>query len=237
MPLLVSVRSADEVAAALAGGAGIIDAKEPARGSLGAVDPDVLRAIADRTPSAVPLSVALGDLAEEAAVRDTVRSVRLPPRSAPVYLKLGVAGVREPRKVERLLQAAVEAGPDMRIVAVSYADHAAADSVAPRQVLAAALAAGAHGLLVDTWGKEGRGLLEFVSLEMIDDLRCRCRRGGLLFALAGSLDGATLARVAALADVVGVRGAACDGGRTGTVEAERVARLRRLVEDGALIAG
>ena len=37
MQLLVSVRSAVEVAPALAGGADIIDAKEPDRGSLGAV--------------------------------------------------------------------------------------------------------------------------------------------------------------------------------------------------------
>ena len=47
MRLLVSVRSAAEVAAALAGGADIIDAKEPSRGGLGAVDPEDLEAIAD----------------------------------------------------------------------------------------------------------------------------------------------------------------------------------------------
>ena len=57
MRLLVSVRSAEEVSAALAGGADIIDAKEPARGSLGRVTPAVLSAIAARTPASVPLSV------------------------------------------------------------------------------------------------------------------------------------------------------------------------------------
>ena len=36
MRLLVSVRSADEVGAALAGGAEIVDVKEPSRGALGA---------------------------------------------------------------------------------------------------------------------------------------------------------------------------------------------------------
>ena len=46
MRLLVSVRAAAEVAPALAGGADIIDAKEPARGSLGAVSPTRLREIA-----------------------------------------------------------------------------------------------------------------------------------------------------------------------------------------------
>ena len=51
MRLLVSVRSADEVAAAMAGGADIIDAKEPARGSLGAVDAATL---ARPSPTAFP---------------------------------------------------------------------------------------------------------------------------------------------------------------------------------------
>ena len=70
MRLLVSVRSAEEVSAALAGGADIIDAKEPARGSLGRVTPAVLSAIAACTPASVPLSVALGDCAD----LDTLRA-------------------------------------------------------------------------------------------------------------------------------------------------------------------
>ena len=45
MRLLVSVADAAEARAALAGGADIIDAKEPRHGALGAVAPDVLRAI------------------------------------------------------------------------------------------------------------------------------------------------------------------------------------------------
>jgi uncharacterized protein (UPF0264 family) len=119
----------------------------------------------------------------------------------------------------------------MRLVAVAYADHPAG-SLAPRDVLAAAIAAGAHGFLVDTWVKDGRGLLDFSSLEGIGALSRRCREGGLLFALAGSLSRRSLARVAGLADVVGVRGAACRGGRSGTVDARRVAALRRLAYPG-----
>ena len=45
MRLLVSVRSEEEARAALAGGAEIIDAKEPSRGALGAVEIGVLREI------------------------------------------------------------------------------------------------------------------------------------------------------------------------------------------------
>ena len=94
MRLLVSVRSAEEVSAALAGGADIIDAKEPARGSLGRVTPAVLSAIAARTPASVPFSVALGDCADLDTLRAALDGVRLGERLAQVYLKLGFAGVR-----------------------------------------------------------------------------------------------------------------------------------------------
>jgi uncharacterized protein (UPF0264 family) len=231
MPLLVSVRSAEEVAAALAGGADIIDAKEPARGSLGAVDPEVLQAIAACTPPSVPLSVALGDCATEEELRCAVSAARFPERSGPVYLKLGFAGTASAERVVSLLRTAVEAAaaimPAPAIVGVAYADHRAAGTRSPEDLLRATAAAGASGLLVDTSRKNGRGLLDHIPLERLSALARRARAAGLLFAVAGGLDPAAISRVAPIADVVGVRGAACQGGRTGTVSAERVAELRR----------
>ena len=57
MQLLVSVRSAAEVEAPLGGGADIIDAKEPDRGSLGPVPPATLAEILAPDPSLnVPLA-------------------------------------------------------------------------------------------------------------------------------------------------------------------------------------
>ena len=62
--LLVSVRSAAEALVAMAGGADLIDVKEPSRGSLGAVDPEVLSEICDAVGGRLPISAALGELAE-----------------------------------------------------------------------------------------------------------------------------------------------------------------------------
>ncbi|HEX6668620.1 MAG TPA: (5-formylfuran-3-yl)methyl phosphate synthase [Gemmatimonadales bacterium] len=232
MPLLVSVRSGEEVAAALEGGAGIIDAKEPARGSLGAVDPDVLAAIAGRTPATVPLSVALGDCVGVEQARAAVSSAPLPERSAPVYLKLGFAGLPPAQRITALLEVARRsvAGRTARVVAVAYADHGAAHAPAPEDVLRAAVTAGASGLLVDTWRKDGRGLLDHVPLERLAGLSARARAAGMVFAVAGSLDITAIARLAAIADVIGVRGAACRGGRSGTVDAGLVRGLRRCLE-------
>ena len=106
MQLLVSVRSAAEVEGALRGGADIIDAKEPDRGSLGPVSPSTLAAILGLVPRQYPVSVALGDMGSPGDVLAAIGSIELPSRPAPTYLKLGFAGVRSPDAVTGMLAAA-----------------------------------------------------------------------------------------------------------------------------------
>jgi uncharacterized protein (UPF0264 family) len=235
MRLLVSVRSGEEVAAALAGGADIIDAKEPARGSLGAVTATVLATIAARTPSSVPLSVALGDCADLEYLPDALAAARTGDRIAPVYLKVGFAGVRSPERIRASLETATGSASGARVVAVGYADFDQAHSAPPEDVLRAAVAARAGGFLVDTWLKDGRALLDHVSIERLTAWSLGARAAGLLFALAGSLDFKAIARLAGIADVLGVRGAACRGGRAGAVDAGRVARLRRFIDQRRML--
>ncbi len=230
MRLLVSLRSADEVAAAVAGGADILDAKEPAAGSLGAVSPAVLEDIAALVSPGTPLSIALGDFTAPDAARSAVAGVKLPARAAPTWLKLGFAGERRPAAVLAIVAAAVEAArrSPLRpgIVPVAYADHGRAGSAPVDSVLAAAIAGGASGFLIDTWAKDGRTLFEWLALGSLRAWSIEARSAGLLFAVAGSLAPPALEALAAIADVIGVRGAACRGGRLGTVDAELVRRLR-----------
>src|SRR5437870_6982957 len=63
--LLVSVRSASEAEAALAGGAHLIDVKEPGRGPLGRADDATIAAVVQRVAGRRPVSVALGELHEQ----------------------------------------------------------------------------------------------------------------------------------------------------------------------------
>ena len=227
MLLLVSVRGEDEVAEALAGGADIIDAKDPARGALGPVSPATLRAIAACVPETVAFGAALGDFESPDAVRRAVAGVAISPRRTATYVKLGFAGERSEAVVTSLIAAALgAAGPGMMVVPVAYADHERAGSSAPEAVLRATLSAGARGYLIDTWAKDGRGLLDCIALNRLRTLSGAVRAAGLLLAIAGSLTPAALDRLAGLADVVGVRGAACRGGRDGRVDADLVRRLR-----------
>ncbi|MBI3863420.1 MAG: hypothetical protein HY290_16135, partial [Planctomycetia bacterium] len=89
--LLVSVRSAAEAAAAIAGGCDVLDVKEPSRGPLGMADVSTIAAIIDAARAAqpsAPVSVALGEAADWAPDR---QPPQLPAGIA--YLKLGTAGL------------------------------------------------------------------------------------------------------------------------------------------------
>lgn len=230
MQLLVSVRSATEVEAALAGGADIIDAKEPSRGSLGPVDHAVLREILRCVPSRAPLSVALGDMATADEVAAAISSLELPPKPAPLFLKLGFAGIRTPQLVTRLLECAAVMGAKhqaIRIVAVAYADANRAETLEPAVFLQLARRAGVAGVLLDTYIKDGRGLLGCMTPSALTEWAAAGRRFGLLTALAGELKLADVGVVCrAQPDIIGVRGAACEGGRGGVVTVERVRALR-----------
>ncbi|HEU5321608.1 MAG TPA: (5-formylfuran-3-yl)methyl phosphate synthase, partial [Methylomirabilota bacterium] len=119
--------------------------------------------------------------------------------------------------------------PGVQLIVAGFADFARAGSPPPGELPALAAAASAHGCLLDTAVKDGRGLRHWLDAGALAAFVAGCRRRGLLSALAGSLRAADLPAVLALgADVVGVRGAACDGDRVhGRVSEARVAGLRR----------
>lgn len=235
MRLLVSVRSAAEVGEALAGGADIIDAKEPARGGLGAVEPAVLRAIEVRVPAGVPLSVALGDFTDRAHVLEQVARLSVGRPADGVFLKLGFAGLSDESRLAGLIGAAAgaaaRAGSVPSIIAVGYADWSHAGAPTPEAVIRAAIDGGAAGVLLDTSGKDGRTLFDWMSAAAVSRWIAEAHRAGLLAAVAGSLDHAAMPSLSRLQpDIVGVRGAACTGGRLGAVSAQRVRSLRQAVD-------
>ncbi len=232
MQLLVSVRSAREVGCALAGGADIIDAKEPDRGSLGPVSAHTLAGILARVPSSRGFSVALGDLTTDADVEAAITALDLPARPAPTFLKLGFAGATSPESICLLLTSAVRLAAELPaaplIVAVAYADARQAETVSAELVCRSAQQAGAAGVLIDTYSKGGLGLLEWLSPPALAAWVADVRRAGLLAAVAGGLALADLDAIEVAApDVVDFRGAACVRGRSGQVSEARVAGLRR----------
>jgi uncharacterized protein (UPF0264 family) len=231
MDLLVSVRSGAEVAPALAGGADVIDAKEPSHGSLGPVSAEVLTAILAQLPGEQALSLALGDFATSDEVLAAFASRQLPARSAPLYVKLGFGGVSTPDRLEAMIATAVAASHRHQasplVVVVAYADSARAATASPDTISRIAAECGAAGVLLDTQVKDGQGLLSWMDLPTLQHWVEWGRGAGLLTALAGGLQLDDIGGVRlANPDVVGVRGAACDGGRNGRINARRVRALR-----------
>lgn len=234
MRLLVSVRSAAEVAAAVAGGAGIVDAKEPAHGTLGPVEASTLREIADALPEDVPLSLALGDLTSSAACAQALSLVSeaIVKRPSELYVKVGLGGVEDSAAGRAILRSAAAASRSAsaapELIVVAYADHERARSLPWELIGRLAAEAGARGVLLDTWSKDGRDLFSWTRAGELGQWIEWCRQAGLLVALAGSLSLEGVRRAARLeVDVIGVRGAACVGGRSGMVD---YARVRALAE-------
>lgn len=228
MKLLVSVRNAAEAAAARAGGADIVDAKEPASGALGPVDLATLRDIVAVVASACPVTAALGDAADEAAVTRTAEAYA---RAGARLVKIGFAGITSHTRAVSLLTASRDgARGHAGVIATAYADADRASSLDPFAIVDAAATAGATGVLLDTADKQGPGLPGLMSVATLFAWVKAARDARMLVALAGKLTAADFRHANdAGADIVGVRGAACDGGRTGQIVVAHVRALRLAV--------
>jgi uncharacterized protein (UPF0264 family) len=218
---LVSVRDAAEAEAALASGADIIDLKDPARGALGALTPEVIASCVAAVAGRAELSATVGDLPMEP---ETVRSAVLATAATGVdYVKLGLFPGGDPQACLGLL--AEEAG-GLRLILVVFADAPPAFDA-----IAAASLIGASGVMLDTARKDGSSLLDRLALDRLADFVSSARGEGLLVGLAGSLKAAHVPALLALKpDLLGFRGALCrDGARGSALDTSACAAIRALI--------
>ena len=245
MQLLVSVSDAMEAADALDGGADIVDAKDPSSGPLGPVTLETLNAIRLRTGARRPLSAALGDPSGEVEAQRMASAFI---HAGAAVVKVGFLAARDCGDVQRLVAGAVSGAEEGKVrlkadpttglkadpteatgvIAVAYADHAPG-RVTPWRLIDIACSAGANGILLDTADKLGPGLLSLFPPETLQSWIHEASSAGLLVAIAGRLSEDDVMRLRdSSADIVGVRGAACVGGRTGRISADNVRRLKEL---------
>jgi uncharacterized protein (UPF0264 family) len=225
--LLVSVRSKAEALAALAGGATIIDVKEPRNGSLGRAPFDVWREVSEVVPQQIPVSVALGELNDWSAVT----AGEVPPGAwARVHFrKLGLAHAPPDwidwwQRLRR--QWSSWGGFQPAWVAVVYIDWQTAGAPHPESIIqAASTITECQGVLFDTWDKSRGPGIDLTWMGHVN----RVRNSGRFVAVAGSLDVDAIRRLAPLKpDIFAVRGSACAGGdRLGPIDSERVSVLSR----------
>jgi len=222
--LLVSVRSADEVDAALSGGADLIDVKEPAKGPLGPAEAEVAAAVIARVKNRVPVSAALGEWSPN-AITDAHWHLELKIN----YVKWGLAGyTARPGWGEDLLDTRRELPVGMEMVAVAYADWERAKSVPPAEMVRFAKRFRFKAFLLDTWGKDGKTLLDFASPGEVAELVESLKRVETIVAIGGSLRPEHAKQLKpASPDFYAVRSSACAAGkRDGVIDAARVKKWK-----------
>jgi uncharacterized protein (UPF0264 family) len=215
LKLLISPTDEEEALEAIAGGADIIDVKNPKEGALGASFPWVIKRIREITPKNIEVSCALGDVPN---LPCAVSLAALGAATTGVdYVKVGLYGVKTKEDAVYLMQNVTKAIKDcnfsIKVVATGYADAERIGAVNPLFVPDIARKAEADIAMVDTAVKDGKPLFAFLTSDQLRSFVNAAHDYGLKAALAGSLRKEDLPAVYALgADVVGLRGAACTQG-------------------------
>lgn len=225
--LLVSVRDTAEALAALHGGADIIDIKEPRRGSLGAAEVSVWHTIADTIAGAKPLSVAIGELQDDATL-DRARQA-----AGMQFAKIGLSHCKDDSNWHERWHTAITSLPSgVASAAVIYADHLFACSPPPAMILQRAIEFKCKAILVDTYSKSHGHLFDHLGEQDLRQLCAHASQAGLQVVLAGSLRDELIVRGLELKpEFIAVRGAVCRGDRRDAVDQSLIRSLADRIHD------
>lgn len=217
MLLLISPDSVEEAVecAKVAEHLDIVDVKKPDEGSLGANFPWVIRAIREAVPADKPISATVGDVpykpgtVAQAALGAVV--------SGATYVKVGLYGCTTPEQAVEVMRGVVRAvkdyRPDAFVVASGYADAHRIGCVNPLALPDIARRSGSDAAMLDTAIKDGTRLFDHLAPEVCAEFVRLAHDAGLLAALAGSVRAGDLEVLTGIGtDIVGVRGAVCEGG-------------------------
>ena len=219
---LASVTNAAEAETALAGGADIIDCKDPSSGALGALDLAAVREIVTRIDGRLPVSATVGDLPPVADV--LVNAVDRMAETGVDIVKIGIFAGDDPRAAIAALGS--DRHSSTPLVAVLMADQRPDFSL-----LTELAAAGFFGVMLDTADKSSGRLPTVLPLTRLDEFVKLARNNDLFVGLAGSLKGTDIPALAALQpDMLGFRGALCSAGRVSSLERDRLDAIRQEID-------
>lgn len=218
--LLVSVRSADEAAVALAAGVDWIDLKNPDAGPLGCPELPIAESVARVVGDSPKTSAALGELpALDLQVTTSLAGL------FPV-LKVGLSNCLDADVdwVGRLREVSDRIAPKAQLVPVIYADYNLCNAPCPSDVIDAAAQLGFHWLLIDTFTKQGLNLLDFFAVDELASLNQQALSASAQLVFAGSLTLACAKQLLRLRPtVLAVRGAVCENGRQSAISPSKIA--------------
>lgn len=208
--LIVSVRSLAEAKTAIKAGATLLDVREPNKGPLGMAPAEIAGEILEAYGKRAAVSASLGEWSES-ILTEAVWHLELPLD----YILWGLAGYREtPGWGLDILDTRRELPARLEVMAVAYADHAKAKCVPLLEVVKFVKRYRFKALLLDTFAKDGKTLLNYLKPEQIAEVIESLHESGIQVALGGELTLEAAKKLAKYApDWFAVRGAVCLGGK------------------------
>lgn len=221
--MLASVVDLAEAEIAIAGGADIIDLKDPKAGALGAVETSGIRHVVQAIAGRRATSAVCGDLPMEPGI--VLAKAEEIAATGVDYVKVGFFPSPDAAACAEALAGLAH---KTKLIAVLFAD------LEPDFGLLDVFARlGFHGAMVDTADKSKGRLLDHMRPEHVPDFVGRARALGLKVGLSGSLEEPDIPRLLPFApDFLGFRGALCDRSqRTAAMSAEAVKHIRSLIPE------
>ena len=221
--MLASVRNLEEARLVYAGGADIIDLKEPNDGALGSVSLSQIHQVVDDLWEKCVISATIGDLpADYAKINQKVLQTA---ETGVDYVKVGMFSDRH---IETCLPNLLHCtNKGISIIAVFFADMEFDVDFAIRIARDARL----KGVMLDTARKGSGGLLSHQNIMQLEYFVNRAKQHDLISGLAGSLKLENIPQVLlANPDYIGFRTALCEqNNRTGTLNPQTIQTVRQSI--------
>lgn len=220
--LLASVTNADEATLIMDAGVDIVDLKNPAEGALGALPLALIGEIVTAIGGSKPTSATIGDLPMKPEL--LVDAIEKTAATGVDIVKIGFFTSDNHLACIDAIKPIAARG--LRIVAVLFADQNPDFELLPEFQQA-----GFYGVMLDTAIKDGRSLLDHLSLDDLQWFLAAARAHGLESGLAGSLRLEQVSQLARLnPGYIGFRGALCTNfERVATLDKTKVSELRDLL--------
>ena len=219
--MLASVTNVDEALMALGAGVEMIDLKNPAAGALGALDHVLVKNIVQAIDHQGVVSATIGDLPMQSKLIVDATQAML--RAGVDIVKIGFFGQSFH---EQCLEALHDLAAKNKLIAVMFADES------PNLKLLHEIAkAGFFGVMLDTAHKNGKHLLNHMSIDQLSLFVKDAKVQGLEVGLAGSIQAIHVKELINIhPSYLGFRGALCEqSNRTSHLAIEKMVSIKSML--------
>jgi len=221
---LASVQSVEEAQTLASTLPDILDMKKPSQGALGALPTEIVGNIVDLVNGECQTSATIGDLAMDAAVIGP--AILAMAETGVDYVKIGIFPEESLRECLNEIAPAIKA-LKTPVIAVLFADKPVEPNIHKRLS-----ESGFKGIMVDTAVKNGKHLLDHMSLVELSQFVSAAKQQNLLCGLAGALRQEDISVLSALGpDYLGFRSALCEQRqRNNGLDLQRIKEVKASVD-------